>query len=331
MGSSQTQQENKSTTPWAPQSAALQTGFDAAGNALQKSQAASANAPTDYTAQFNPALIGQFNNMLGYANNNNTGALSNAGNSAATNGANASATGLSQLTGYDPTKYNNPSSLIDTANQYVAGQNIPGQVKAAMQGATETARDVQLPQIAQNATIGGNTDSSRTGIAEGLVQRGLAEQSANLNNSLTGQAFGQGLQLASNNANNNNQLQLGAATNAANAGNSSVYAGTGAVNGAINGQGTLFGIGSNAGQGLTAANQAQLDNQNQQYQAGVNNPYAALTPYMKLVGSQLYGSNSNGTTTTQNDPGVAGILGGLLGAAGSAASGAGGLGWKPFG
>lgn len=332
MGSQQTQSENKSTTPWAPQGAALQTGFDAAGNALTQSQAAAANgAPKDYTAQFDPALIGQFNNMLGYANGTNTGALNNAGNNAATSGSNASSAALSQLLGYNPSAQNNPSALINTANQYVAGQNIPDQVKAAMQGATETARDVTMPGIAQNAAISGNSDSSRRGIAEGLVQRGLAEQSANMQNSMTGQAFGQGLSLASNNANANNQAALTAAAQAANAGNTALYAGGNAVNGSINGQGALFGMGSNAGQGLTAAQQANLTNQNQQYQAGINDPYAALMPYMKLVGSQLYGTNTNGTTTTQNDPGIAGILGGLLGGAGSLASGFGGLGWKPFG
>jgi hypothetical protein len=332
MGSQQTQTENKSTTPWAPQAAALQTGFDAAGHALTQSQAAAATgAPKDYTAQFDPALIGQFNNMLGYANNNNTGALNQAGNTAATSGANASSAALSKLLGYDPTTQNNPSALIANANQYVAGQNIPAQVKAAMQGATETARDVTMPGIAQGAALSGNSDSSRRGIAEGLVQRGLAEQSANLENSMTGQAFGQGLQLASSNANSNNTAALTAAAQAANAGNSSLYAGTGAVGGSINGQGALFGIGSNAGQGLTAAQQANLTNQNQQYQAGINDPYAALMPYMKLVGSQLYGSNSSGTTTSQNDPGALGIIGGLLGGAGSLASGLGGMGWKPFG
>jgi hypothetical protein len=42
-----------------------------------------------------------------------------------------------------------------------------------MLNARQTARDVTLPQINQNAAISGNSNSSRTGIAEGLVQRGL--------------------------------------------------------------------------------------------------------------------------------------------------------------
>jgi hypothetical protein len=331
MGSSQTKTESSQTTPWAPQASALQTGFDAAGNALTQSQAASANAPTNYTAQFDPALIGQFNSMLGYANSNNTGALSNAGNNAATSGSNASSAALSQLLGYDPSKANNPSSLIDTANQYVAGQDIDAQVRNSMLGATQTARDVTLPGIEQNAAISGNTNSSRTGVAQGLVERGLAQQSADLGATLRNNAFSTGLQLASNNANANNQASLNASLGAANAGNSALGAGSNAVGNAITGQGNIYGIGSNAGQGLTAANQANLDNQLQQYQAGVNNPYAALTPYMKLVGSQLYGTNSNGTSTTQNDPGALGIITGIMGAAGGLAGGLGGMGWKPFG
>jgi hypothetical protein len=331
MGSSSTKNESSSTTPWAPQAAALQKGFDAAGNALGQSQAAQGNAPTNYTAQFDPALIGQFNNMLGYANNNNTQALQNAGNTAATSGANASQGALSQLLGYDPTAQNNPSSLISQANQYVAGQNIPAQVQAAMFDAKQTARDVTMPGIAQGSALSGNASSSRRGIAEGMVTRGLAQQSAGLQNSLSGQAFGQGLQLASGNANANNQAALAAMSSAANAGNSALNAGQGAVSGAIDSQGKLFGIGSNAGQGLTAAQQAYLDNQQQQYQAGINNPYAALMPYMKAVGSQLYGQNSTGTSTTQNDPGALGIIGGLMGGAGSLMGGFGSMGWKPFG
>jgi hypothetical protein len=52
---------------------------------------------------------------------------------------------------------------------------------------------------------------------------------------------------------------------------------------------------------------------------------------MSLVGSQMYGSNSTGSTTQENDPGALGIIGGLLGGAGSLMGGFGGMGYKPFG
>lgn len=165
MGSSQQTQQQSSTTPWAPQGAALQTGFDAAGKALTQSQAASANAPTNYTAQFDPALIGQFNNMLGYANSNNTNGLNNAGNTSATNGSNASSAALSQLLGYNPNTANNPQTLIDQANQYVAGQNIPDQVKAAMQSGVETAATLRFRAFSRTR------QSAATLIARATVSR----------------------------------------------------------------------------------------------------------------------------------------------------------------
>lgn len=322
---------NASTTAWAPQAAALQRGFDASGNALTQSQAAAGNAPTDYTAQFDPALIGQFNNMLGYANNTNTGALNNVGNSAAANGANGSNAAMNNLLGYDPTKYNNPSTLINQANQYADGQNIDAQVNNSMLNARQTARDVTMPGIEQAAQGSGNANSSRVGIAQGMVERGLAQQATDLGATLRNQAFGQGLQLASNNAQNNNQSMLQATANAGTLGSSLFGQGTNAVNSSIADQGQLFGMGTNAGQGLTAATQAGLTNQQQQYQAGINNPYAALQPYMNLIGSRMYGSNTTsnginsgnsqtigtGTKTTQNDPGLLSNISsgiGLLGA-----------------
>jgi hypothetical protein len=75
--------------------------------------------------------------MVGYGSNTavpeqpgaNGTTLSNAG-AAGTTGA------LSGYGSFDPTGSNNPGSLIDSANKYVAGQDIPSQVKLAMQGAT---------------------------------------------------------------------------------------------------------------------------------------------------------------------------------------------------
>lgn len=297
------------TSPWAPQAAALQKGFDAAGTALGQAQANQGNAPTNYTAQFDPALIGQFQNMLGYANSNNTQNLQNAGNTAATSGANATQGALSRMLGFDPSAANNPSSLISQANQYVAGQNIPAQVQAAMFDAKQTARDVTMPGIAQGAALSGNASSSRRGIAEGMVERGLAQQSAGLQNSLSGQAFGQGLQLASGNANANNQGSLTAMLGAANAGNSALSAGGGALSDAIKGQGNLFNMGTTAGQGLTDAQQAALTNQQQQYMAGINNPYAALMPYMNLIGMQNWGQNKQGTEESTKNPSMMDSIG----------------------
>lgn len=293
--SSQNSNSNFSNTAssapsWQPQVNALTTAFNQAGGALSNAQS--------YTAPTGTA-----------ANLNGNGALSNNGVNLSNNGTNAAASGLDSLVNYNASGTNNPSMLIDSAKQFVAGQNIPAQVKAAMQNATETARDVTLPGIGQNAAIGGNADSSRRGIAEGLVQRGLAEQSANLENAMTGQAFGQGLSLAQTQANNNNGLNLNAANAAAGQGNSVANTGSNVYSGALNNTGTANNI-----------NQSNYNN-------NVGNAYAALMPYMQLFGGTNWGTThttngstqtqGTGTQTTQNDPGPMSTISsglGLLGA-----------------
>lgn len=328
--SSQTQQtQSSSTTPWAPQGAALSTAFDQAGNALSKSQ--QAKAPTDFTAQFTPDQLATFKQMLGYAGTSPDPSNASAtGSALQTAGTDATTGALSGLAGYDPTKLNNTQSITDAANDYVKGANIPAQVAQAMQSANETARDVTMPGIEQGAAMTGNTNSSRTGIADGLVQRGLAETAANMSGALSSQAYQNGLNIASSNANANNSDKLGALTGAASAGTSAANTGVNAGATGIADEGNLFSMASNAGAGEQAAEQAKLTNENQQYQSGVNSPYASLLPYMQLVGSQMYGSNSTGNSTSTSTPSAWQVVGGLLGAAGQGASMAGGLGWKPF-
>jgi hypothetical protein len=328
MSGSQKQETSQQTSPWAPQSGALTTAFSNAQDAYGK--AAQAQAPTDFTAQFTPDQLATFKSMLGYANGNTTpGTTAATGAALQGAGTNATTGALSGLGNYDPTKQNNPQSLIDAANKFADGQNIDAQVANSMLPALQQARDVTMPGIEQNAAMTGNTNSSRTGIADGLVQRGLAEQSANLGATLRNSAFQTGLGLASSNANANNANTLGALTGAASAGTNAANSGVNAGSTSINDQGALYGMAGNAGQGEQASQQAYLDNLLKQYQSKTTAPYDALNGEMGIIGSQNWGSNSTGTQTTT--PSAWQVIGGLLGGAGNAASTAGGLGWKPFG
>jgi hypothetical protein len=310
-GSSTANSSTASSAPgWAPQVAALTDAYNQAPGALANAQSVAGPNSTSADLTGNGALS---NNGLN---------LSNSG----TAGANSAITGLQ---GYDPTKQNNTSSIIDSANQYVAGQNIDGQVNDAMLNAKQQARDVTLPGIQQNASIGGNTDSSRNGIAQGLVERGLAEQSANLGSTLRNAAYGQGLQLAQQQAQNNNTGTLSALQSLGLVGTQDASAGSNIYSGALNNTGTA----NNINQG--------------NYTNSVGNAYAALQPYMNLFGSTNWGSTNtasnngttagtnsgnqqslsqllsqtagNGTSNTQNNPGLLsnissgiGILGALL-------------------
>jgi hypothetical protein len=277
---------------WQPQVAALTNAFNQAGGALGNAQSVAGPQQTAADLTGNGALA---NNGVSLSNNGTAGAYS----------------AITGLQGYDPTKQNNASSLIDTANQYVAGQNIDGQVNDAMLNAKQQARDVTLPGIQQNAAISGNADSSRSGIAQGLVERGLAEQSANLGSTLRNAAYGQGLQLAQQQAQNNNTGTLSALQSLGVVGTQDANAGANVFGSSLNNTGTANNI-----------------NQNN-YGNGVQNAYAALQNYMKLIGGTNWGqttsttgnsqTNGVGTSSTQNDPGMLsnissgiGILGALL-------------------
>jgi hypothetical protein len=304
------------TDPWAPQASALTSAFDNAGKAYD--QASTATAPTNFTAQLDPTSIAAFNQMVSQGSNlavpNQQAATGAALQTSGVNGVNGALTGLSN---YNAGSTNNTQSQVDAANQYVAGQNIPAQVKAAMQGATETARDVTLPGIEQNAAIGGNTNSTRTGIADGLVQRGLAEQSANLNGSLTGTAFANGLNLAQTTANNNNTQNLGALNSQGSIGNTAANTGVNAGTASVANQGALSSEAAAGGAGLTAAQQAILDNQQQQFASQTSSPYAALNGLMGIIGTNNWGSQSNGTSDTTSTPSAWDTISGLMSSGGA--------------
>lgn len=318
MGSStQETSKNENTTPWAPQAAALTDAFGKAQTAY--GQASQAKAPTDFVAQFTPDQLNVFRSMLGYGSGQSTAGTTATGNALQQAGTNATQGALTGLSNYDPTKLNNTQAISDAAKSYADNQNIGAQTKAAMQQATETARDVTLPQINQNAALTGNSNSSRTGIAEGLVQRSLAENAQNTYNSLYGQAYGNGLNLASSNANANNANSLGALTGAAGAGTSAANTGVNASSSAINDQGNLFNLAGQGASGQQQANQANLDNQQAQFQSQTSSPYAALQQLMGIIGSNNWGSNSTGTSTTTKNPSAFETIGGLLGAGAGAA------------
>lgn len=307
-GSSQTQTQQSKTDPWAPQAAALQSAFANAQNAYN--QASQVKAPTDFVAGYTPEQLATFKDALGYANGNNSPANTAATGATLQNaGTNATTGALSGLAGYDPSKANNPQALIDSANQYVAGQDINAQVNDAMLNARQTARDVTLPGIAQNAAITGNTNSSRRGIAEGLVQRGLAQQATDLGASLRSKAFADGLGLASSNANANNSAALSALTARLSGGTDAAKAGVGAGSQAITDKGALLGMAEGGGAGLQASQQAALDNLLKRYQANVSSPYDALNGLMGIIGTNNWGSSSSGTATATKNPSLLDSIG----------------------
>lgn len=316
--------DNKSTSPYAPQAAALSNTFNAAPGALATSTANNnATTPSGFVAQMTPDQLATYQAMVGAGNNP---AIPNAQGSTGTNllnsGANATNGALSGLGSFDPTKINSTDGVLSAAKQYAdnANQYIPGQVKNAMLAGTQTARDVINPGIENYASNTGNTNSSRSGIATGLVDRGLAEQASGLSSTLQGNAYTTGLGLAENQASSNNTDKLGALSALLSGANNTTSAGNTSLNSSVANLGSLFGLSSAGGAGEQAGSQANLSNQVAANQFGTQQPYSSLQAYMNLIGSQLYGSNSTDTST--KTPSFFDTLSGLLSAGGAAVGGA---------
>jgi hypothetical protein len=227
---------------------------------------------------------------------------------------------LSGLSSFNANNATNPDTIAAAAHRYVDGQDINGQVANSMLPALQQARDVTMPGIEQNASIGGNTNSSRTGIADGLVQRGLAEQSAGLGATLRNSAYTHGLDLASNNANTGNQQNLGALSTEGSIGNTAAGTGVNAGTASIGQQGALDSTAMAGGAGQQASMQDYLTNLLQKYQSGVSAPFDASKQLMAL-NTNNWGQNTTGTSNTTSTPSAWDTISGLMSSGGKLASG----------
>jgi hypothetical protein len=330
-GSSTTTGTSESKTePWGPQKQGLKTAFTGALDGYK--DANSAVAPDQFIAGMTPEQTDVFRQMLGYANGSagNAAAAGNAGVGMIGMGANGLQGSLSGLEGFDPTKLNNTNSIIESATKYANNPAVDGMINAAMRDSRQQVRDVQLPGIGANAAVTGNTNSSRTGIAEGLVERGLAQQTADTSANIRGSMFDKGLELAQSGADSNNASTL-AALNARGALSGSAYSsGADGVSKSINDQGNLFAMANMGGAGLQQGKQLTLDNLLAQYQSKVSSPFDAEKGLMSIFGTNNWGGTTTGTTTSSTTPSAWQVAGGILGGIGSLASGAGSMGFKPF-
>lgn len=321
-----------STNPAAFQFPYLQQAFQGASNALNQA-GNGAPAPTGFTAQYTPEMLNAFQQALGYGTNNSNipGASANAGGALTGAGTNAATSGLFGLANFTP--QGGTQSNITAANAYADNPFISQMVSGAMRDANQQFTDSTNPMILRNAAGTNNIDSTAPQVQQGIVQRGLAQKAGDISALLRGNAYEGGLNLAQSGSNAMNSYLLQALTGAAGGGTGAVNSGVNANSGAINQQGGLFDIANGGVNGLLSGNQANLTNQNQSWQFGVNSPFAALQNYFNIVGNKPWGSQtvgntagntaSTGTTqgtgssTTTSSPSTLSMLGSILGMAGS--------------
>jgi hypothetical protein len=315
---SETKNFNQVSNPWSVQSPFLQQGFNTASGALNQAQGV--QGPTDFVAQMTPEQRALYDRMYGYGMNTAVpSGAAGASNVLTGMGADAFSKAVTGLSGYAATPFD--QILQNASSAAAANPATQGMIDAAMRDANRSVSEVALPQNALIARSSGNLNSSTTANREQQILRDLADRqsdvSANIRNNVFNTGFGGAIQsaLAGDNS------KLGALQTLMGGGTSGVGTGVGAGAGAIAQQGGLFDLANQGAGGVQAGNQADLANQLARYQFGTSSPFAGLSDYWNIVGSNNWGGTTSGTSTTSgtktNSPSDMAKVGSVIGTLGS--------------
>lgn len=319
--------KQKSTTttdmgPWKVQQPYLTDAFGKAQD-LYNTTSATPGYQGDFYAGQTDTQKGIANNAVNYFND--TGhTMANEIQDASSGLAGQGAQGLSNNAAglYGLAQGDSTGTNIANANRYANNPAIDSMVQAATYAGNRNAAENVIPNLYRSAAASGNLNSDRTALAQGVVERGLAENAQNIDANLRGSAYETGLGLSQAD-------EAQRAQNYQNAGQLSdamLARGAGGLTDAFNMQTQSLGNAADYAAMAQTENQNQLQNDFQKQQYNEQRPYQLLNNYYGLVGSNNWGSNGTSSTTSSSQPGAASIIGGALGAAGSLFGGMG-----PFG
>ena len=175
------------------------------------------------------------------------------------------------------TRINDPNAAFDYANQFANSGMVNNMIDAASTDVTRNLYENTLPGLDRAAAMRGNTNSNRTGIAEGIATRGAADRIADIGANIRGSAFGQGL----GQYNKNTAAELAGLTQMGTAyGNmAGLYEDAFTMGG--NALDALYGMGNS----MMGIDQAALDRLYGDYQFGTELPFNLFGQYMNPYGN----------------------------------------------
>ncbi len=302
-GGSQSQTVTKE--PWSVQAPYLSAGFGNAQKLLNEKQ----NTPWytgPMTAAWNPTQQAGVDYTTGFAKPG----MAAAGNAmtAANNGFGASGSFIDNAgaavtaAGTDKTQ-----TILSNAAKYAQSPELQAQIDAASNDVKRTFNEETLPGINRAAVAGGNVNSSRTGVAEGLAQRGAQDSAAKIAAGMRGDAWKTGLATAQGQLNTDAQLGLAANSQLGQAwglGTQALGVGT---NAGIN---TASAVGA-AGSQINQQQQREIDGERFRWEKNDSRPWDQLNNYWGIVGSKDWG----GTTTSTGNSGNNWLGGAIAGGA----------------
>jgi hypothetical protein len=284
---------------------------DAFGQASTNLNNANNNTYTgQQVSQFTPDQLATFQKMIGYGDNSSgADTSSSVGMGTANAGMGALTSAFSGLQGWKPE--GGTQSNIDAATAYANNPATDGMIQAAMRDSQRAVSEGVLPQNARNDALSGNTMSSKSALTQGVVERGLADKTADVSANIRGQQFNNGLQLAEQNSQSNNSNMLQSLLGQLSGANTSIGTGVGAIGSGIQQQGGLFDIANGGGAGMQQDGQNKIDNEKgmSEYASGTANQN--LQNFFNIIGSQNWGGSSSGTQTST--PSMWNTIGSALG------------------
>lgn len=309
--------------PGGPQAGALTDIFAGAKNAYDQNMKMGPYGG-NYFAGSNPFLSGAYDQAGNFASGigaNVPGAQINGGLPLMAQGFGGAQGALGGLLNYGNTDHT--GNNINAANAYADNPWIKDEVRAATAYANRNAAENDIPNLYRSASASGNINSDRAALAQGVVERGLAENAQNTYAKMRGDAWNTGL----NAALSQGQMNLGALTSGGALGANLGAQGSGMLSQGINDQKNLSNIYESAGQGLRDIDQNNINNDLAKYQGNQNFNWDALNKYYGIAGANnWWGSNSQnssqfGLSPQQNpqSPGALGYIGAGLGALGTIA------------
>lgn len=316
MGGGETKTTNvENRDPWSGQQPYLQNAFSEAQSIYntQKGQNAAA-----YTGDFYAKPTSQMTNAFQQALQFGSGPGAQAANQAVqtgtqnaqmgTQGTQQAMGGLFGLAGQDATANN-----INAASQYANNPYMDGMVDASMRDARRQVSEQALPGLNRNAAATGNMNSSRTGVAQGIIERGLAEKTADVSSQLRGQAYQSGITQAQQDTQNKMGALQGAGAMAGNA----TSTGLSGMNAGVDMNKTNTDNAMTSTTMLNGFDQQVIDNELAKYDYQQQLPWKNLNNFYNIIGASNWGGTTTSVGTKKEPPSTISTLGMGLGVLGS--------------
>lgn len=189
-------------------------------------------------------------------------------------------------------------SIIDNAARYADSPHLQAAIDAAAGDVTRNLRENILTGLDREASSGGNLNSSRAGVAEGIAARGAGDKIADISAQARLAAWNDGLARAQSQLNADTTAMLSANGQLGHAwelGNSSTTQGIQAGNAAA-------GAMMSAGRQVRDWEQKGLDNELLRWERNDQRPWDELKNYWGVVGSRDWGGSSQTSGRSGGDP-----------------------------